>query len=70
MTGSADTASADWVAFSRLLNEALEREGADRDAWLTRLATTDPPMAERLTRALAVYAEDRFAALFLWLYLR
>jgi serine/threonine-protein kinase len=60
--GNPHEASAEWAGFSRLLDEALEREGADRDAWLALLAAADPPMAERVTRVLAVYADGQFAA--------
>jgi hypothetical protein len=60
--GNPHEASAEWAAFSRLLDEALEREGADRDAWLALLTAADSPMAERVTRVLAVYADGQFAA--------
>ena len=61
MTDIPDKASAEWVAFSRLLDEALEREGADRDAWLRQLAASDPATAERVARVLSAYARDQFA---------
>ena len=61
MTDIPDMDAEEWPALSHLLDEALERQGADRDAWLSRLAATNPIMAERVSRALAVYAEDRFS---------
>jgi serine/threonine-protein kinase len=54
--------SAQWAALSRLLDQVLDLEAADRDAWLTRLAAADPPMAERVARALAVCSEEQFAS--------
>ncbi|MFO1294622.1 MAG: hypothetical protein U1F07_16415 [Rubrivivax sp.] len=45
-----------------LLDEALEREGAAREAWLERLAEDDAALAQSLRRMLAAGASDAWAA--------
>jgi serine/threonine-protein kinase len=55
-----DIAADEWAALSRLLDEVLELEDTERQAWLLRLSVQAPRMAERVARALAVRTEERF----------
>jgi hypothetical protein len=46
-----------WPALSRVLDEALNLDGAERSAWLARLDSTDAALAMHLRRLLAAHAQ-------------
>jgi eukaryotic-like serine/threonine-protein kinase len=53
-----DTA-AEWTEVLPLLDEALEIEPEEREAWLVALASRDAPLAERLRELLALHVANR-----------
>ncbi len=52
--------AAEWAALSRLLDEALELDDAQRGDWMRRLAAHAPESAQRLADALAARGRDGF----------
>src|SRR5580658_10569981 len=57
MTGS--DASGQWSRVLPLLDEALELEPSQREAWLAALACRDAPLAVELRQLLALHAANR-----------
>ena len=60
MTGISDMPAAEWAALSRLLDDALELDDAQRRDWMRRLAAQAPESAARVANALAARGRDGF----------
>src|SRR5438477_9115907 len=57
----ADVSADDWLTFSEYLDRALDLDEAARLALIDTLRKQDPPMAERLARALALRDRPDFS---------